>query len=129
MNWPLPPGADEREAARREFDAVWGRPENRVVLEQQRQLSPVARYVEVQAAERRLLAEAMSEPTETDTLTRIYAEHAVRTAKQYVWGPDNEAEVQSRLQADVDAARRAAAEDARLLASMPGMASIWFGAE
>ena len=102
---PLPPGAGEREAARREFDAAWSRPENATVLARQRELAP-----------------GFAGPDE-DAVRSHMMRAAVRSARTYAWGPQDQAAVLERMEADRQAARDAAVADmnetASFLSSMP----------
>jgi hypothetical protein len=110
---PLPPGSDERDRARREFDEAWGSGRNRALLDRQRQLAGTAA--------------ALGVPDE-DAVSRQVARAHAAAAKRYAWGPADEKQVLAVMEADRDRARRAAAEEAEatasFLAGLPFKASL-----
>src|SRR5262249_4001901 len=108
------------------------RPENRQVLAQQQDLAGAARSEELalRAATERAADKlqgiyvAEHEPgSRAPELAPLYAAQAIRNAKGYAWGPLDEEQVQERMQADLEAARRAVVADmqqtAGFLSSMP----------
>lgn len=117
MTWREPklPAPEERAAARREWELAWlHTPENRQQLADQAAL----------AGRPLPSAAAPEQPAAPLSPGEIIARRMLdRTSKTYAWGPRDQEQVLAQMQADRDAARRAALEDsartARFLDGMP----------